>query len=132
MSEYVPLELPEHPKLAENIVHFARALRRAGLPIGTGRVVDAVLAWSKNKPVKVRNPQATRPWQHVLEPLSGYLNLGKELFNNKKLNGEGFNFGPSSEQNRTVKQLLSDLSRYWDLDINEKIFIVKDATETKL
>ena len=46
-------------------------------------VVDAVLAWSKNKPVKVRNPQATRPWQHVLEPLSGYLNLGKELFNNK-------------------------------------------------
>ena len=44
MSEYVPLELPEHPKLAENIVHFARALRRAGLPIGTGRVVDAVLA----------------------------------------------------------------------------------------
>ena len=44
MSEYVPLELPEHPKLAENIVHFARALRRAGLPIGTGRVVDAVSA----------------------------------------------------------------------------------------
>ena len=79
-----------------------------------------------DKPVKVRNPQATRPWQHVLEPLSGYLNLGKELFNNKKLNGEGFNFGPSSEQNRTVKQLLSDLSRYWDLDIDEKIFIVKD------
>ncbi len=44
MSEYVPVELPEHPKLAENIVHFARALRRAGLPIGTGRVVDAVSA----------------------------------------------------------------------------------------
>ena len=44
MSEHVPLDLPEHPKLAENIVHFARALRRAGLPIGTGRVVDAVSA----------------------------------------------------------------------------------------
>ena len=105
---------------------------RAGNVIGGGDwakdriVVDAVLAWSKNEPVKVRNPQATRPWQHVLEPLSGYLNLGKELFNNKKLNGEGFNFGPSSEQNRTVKELLSDLSKYWDLDINEKIFIVKD------
>jgi len=44
MSEYAPLDLPEHPKLAENIVHFARALRRAGLPIGTGRVVDAIEA----------------------------------------------------------------------------------------
>jgi len=117
-------------KLRESNVCLAVA--RAGNVIGGGDwakdriVVDAVLAWSKNKPVKVRNPQATRPWQHVLEPLSGYLNLGKELFNNKKLNGEGFNFGPSSEQNRTVKELLSDLSRYWNLDINEKIFIVKD------
>ena len=50
------------------------AVARAGNVIGGGDwakdriVVDAVLAWSKNKPVKVRNPQATRPWQHVLEP----------------------------------------------------------------
>ena len=44
MSECAPLDLPENLKLAENIVHFARALRRAGLPIGTGRVVDAIEA----------------------------------------------------------------------------------------
>ena len=44
MSEYTPLDLPEHPKLAENIVHFARDLRQAGLHIGTGRVVDAIKA----------------------------------------------------------------------------------------
>ena len=44
MSEYTPLDLPEHPKLAENIFHFARALRQAGLQIGTGRVVDAITA----------------------------------------------------------------------------------------
>ncbi|WP_298835421.1 VWA domain-containing protein [uncultured Roseobacter sp.] len=44
MPEYIPLELPENPKLAGNITHFARALRRAGLPVGTGRVIDAIRA----------------------------------------------------------------------------------------
>src|SRR5210317_1431999 len=42
MAEYVPLEIPENPKLAQNIIHFGRALRRAGLPIGPGRVIDAI------------------------------------------------------------------------------------------
>ena len=44
MAEYIPLEIPDHPRLAQNIIHFARALRRAGLPIGTGRVIDAIQA----------------------------------------------------------------------------------------
>ena len=44
MAEYAPFDLPDTPRLAENIVHFARALRRAGLPIGTGRVIDAIAA----------------------------------------------------------------------------------------
>jgi len=44
MAEYIPLELPDNPRLAENITHFARALRKAGLPIGTGRVIDAIRA----------------------------------------------------------------------------------------
>ena len=44
MPEYAPLEIPENPKLAHNITHFARALRRAGLPVGTGRVIDAIRA----------------------------------------------------------------------------------------
>ena len=46
MARYHPLHLPDDPKLAQNIMHFARALRRAGLPIGTGRVIDAIEAVS--------------------------------------------------------------------------------------
>ena len=44
MPEYAPLDIPEHPKLAQNILHFARALRKAGLPVGTGRAIDAIRA----------------------------------------------------------------------------------------
>jgi CDP-glucose 4,6-dehydratase len=98
------------------------AVARAGNVIGGGDwakdriVVDCIVSWSKKKKVKIRNPDATRPWQHVLEPLSGYLNLGKELYLNKTLSGESFNFGPISEQNYTVKKLLKDLATYWDFE----------------
>lgn len=96
------------------------AIGRAGNVIGGGDwakdriVVDCMKAWSKNKTVEIRSPKATRPWQHVLEPLSGYLDLGSSLFLEDNLNGESFNFGPRAEQNHTVKQLLEDLSKYWD------------------
>ena len=92
---------------------------RAGNVIGGGDwakdriVVDCVTAWSKNQPVEIRSPNATRPWQHVLEPLSGYLLLGKHLWEQEQLNGEAFNFGPRAEQNRSVKDLIADLSKYW-------------------
>ncbi|MBC8052959.1 MAG: CDP-glucose 4,6-dehydratase [Sphingobacteriaceae bacterium] len=95
------------------------AIGRAGNVIGGGDwakdriVVDSVLSWSKGKPVEIRSPKATRPWQHVLEPLSGYLWLGASLENNEALNGEAFNFGPKAEQNRTVVELLADLSADW-------------------
>ncbi|PQJ21107.1 CDP-glucose 4,6-dehydratase [Tenacibaculum sp. SG-28] len=101
------------------------AIGRAGNVIGGGDwakdriVVDCMLAWSKGAGVEIRSPKATRPWQHVLEPLSGYLKLGLELYNDKKLNGEGFNFGPRAEQNRTVQQLLEDLSECWSTEVNE-------------
>jgi CDP-glucose 4,6-dehydratase len=108
------------------------AVARAGNVIGGGDwakdriVVDAVVAWSQSEKVEVRRPQATRPWQHVLEPLSGYLSLGQSLYNDKKLNGEGFNFGPRAEQNRTVRELLSDLSGYWDFNKSDDAFTVTD------
>ena len=108
------------------------AVARAGNVIGGGDwakdriVVDAVSAWSQSERVEIRSPLATRPWQHVLEPLSGYLNLGRDLFNNKELNGEGFNFGPRAEQNRTVKELLADLSKYWNFNDSSDAFIVTD------
>ena len=96
------------------------AIGRAGNVIGGGDwakdriVVDCMKAWSNGEVVEIRAPKATRPWQHVLEPLSGYLNLGAELYADKSLHGEAFNFGPRAEQNHTVEELLIDLSKYWD------------------
>jgi CDP-glucose 4,6-dehydratase len=108
------------------------AIARAGNVIGGGDwakdriVVDAVVAWHQGEKVEIRSPEATRPWQHVLEPLSGYLNLGQKLYCDKKYNGEGFNFGPRAEQNRTVKELLQDLSKYWEFDNNADAFTITD------
>ncbi len=106
------------------------AVARAGNVIGGGDwakdriIVDAISAWIKEEKVEIRSPKATRPWQHVLEPLSGYLNLGMKLHKEKFLNGEGFNFGPLSTEDKTVKELLTDLSAYWDLNNSvEKILI---------
>ena len=106
------------------------AVARAGNVIGGGDwakdriIVDAISAWNKENKVEIRSPQATRPWQHVLEPLSGYLNLGMKLHKNKFLNGEAFNFGPMTKEDKTVKELLTDLSAYWDLrENNEKIIV---------
>lgn len=96
------------------------ATGRAGNVIGGGDwakdriVVDCVRNWSEGNPVEIRSPSATRPWQHVLEPLSGYLALGAALFADRALVGQSFNFGPRAEQNRSVLELLNDLSKYWD------------------
>jgi len=104
------------------------AIGRAGNVIGGGDwakdriVVDCMQAWSKGKYVETRAPKATRPWQHVLEPISGYLNLGAELNKNIKLHGEAFNFGPKAEQNRTVEDLLIDLSKYWDFKNTNNVY----------
>ncbi len=108
------------------------SIGRAGNVIGGGDwakdriVVDCMEAWSEGKSVEIRSPEATRPWQHVLEPLSGYLNLGAELYANDLLHGEAFNFGPRAEQNHTVKQLLEDLSVYWNFDDSKEAFCVTD------
>ncbi|MCC6068771.1 CDP-glucose 4,6-dehydratase [Ferrovum sp. PN-J185] len=93
---------------------------RAGNVIGGGDwakdriVVDCIKKWIKGEPVDIRSPFSTRPWQHVLEPLSGYLHLGYMLHINKNLNGSSYNFGPRSEQNRTVIELIEDLYQGWE------------------
>jgi CDP-glucose 4,6-dehydratase len=108
------------------------AIGRAGNVIGGGDwandriVVDCMKAWSKDNSVEIRSPDATRPWQHVLEPLSGYLTLGLELDKREELHGEAFNFGPRAEQNHTVRQLLEDLSQYWGIDNVNDAFKVID------
>lgn len=96
----------------ENISKIKIAVARAGNVIGGGdwaedRIVpDIFRAWSNKKEVFIRNKYATRPWQHVLEPLSGYLLLAKELSIGKCNNGEAFNFGPNADQNYSVEEIL--------------------------
>jgi CDP-glucose 4,6-dehydratase len=95
---------------------------RAGNVIGGGdwaafRIVpDCIKAWTNGESVEIRSPEATRPWQHVLEPLSGYLAIASHLTLDAKMNGESFNFGPHAEYSKTVKGLLDDLSKYWSLE----------------
>ena len=94
-------------------------ITRAGNVIGGGDwakdriVVDCMKSWSKNNPVTIRNPNATRPWQHVLEPLSGYLLLASTLVSSSKYHGQAYNFGPSSTQNYPVGDLIREMSKYW-------------------
>ena len=108
------------------------ATGRAGNVIGGGDwandriIVDCIKNWSKGKIVKIRNPMSTRPWQHVLEPLSGYLGLGLELSKNQKLCGESFNFGPKNEKSKSVETLIKDLRKYWEHNTIDKGFVVEN------
>lgn len=95
------------------------AVGRAGNVIGGGdwafdRIIpDAVRAWDKGSILNIRNPNATRPWQHVLEPLSGYLTLAAALANDSSLMGEAFNFGPPPDQSYSVAELLKQMELHW-------------------
>jgi CDP-glucose 4,6-dehydratase len=98
--------------------HLKVATARAGNVIGGGdwaadRIVpDAIRALSADGPVDVRNPSATRPWQHVLEPLGGYLLLAEKL-SRGKAEASAFNFGPSLEANRSVRELVKQMLLHW-------------------
>ena len=91
---------------------------RAGNVIGGGDwsenrlIPDCIKTFSNNKKMLVRNPASTRPWQHVLEVLSGYINLAEYLNKNKKIHGEAFNFGPD-KKNYSVKEVLKKISTFW-------------------
>ena len=106
---------------------------RAGNVIGGGdwsedRIVpDCIKAWSKGEIVQLRSPSSTRPWQHVLEPLSGYLLLGSKLYNNDSLHGESFNFGPQIAENNSVLDLVKTMSEFW-----EKVKWISNEDEMKL
>lgn len=99
------------------------ATARAGNVIGGGdwakdRIVpDCARAWAAGKPVELRSPEATRPWQHVLEPLSGYLWLGSLLLRDHDglfpVSGEAFNFGPAADVNNSVAEITQALGTHW-------------------
>ena len=109
------------------------ATARAGNVIGGGdwaqeRIIpDCMRAWSKGEVVEIRSPNATRPWQFVMEPLSGYLNLAQELFLNNDLNGHSFNFGPLAQYSHTVENILCDLSELWRFKKSSDAYKITDV-----
>ena len=103
---------------------------RAGNVIGGGDwaedrlIPDILKSFESNKPVIIRNPLSTRPWQHVLEPLSGYLVLAQQLFSNGDDFAEGWNFGPKEEDSKPISWILDKMltdwgnGAGWELDTN--------------
>jgi CDP-glucose 4,6-dehydratase len=98
---------------------LALASVRAGTVIGGGDwgpdrlVPDVITAFHKNESVKIRNPNAIRPWQHVLDPLSGYLMLAEKLWSAGTEYSQAWNFGPSDQSARPVKWVVEYLSDRW-------------------
>ncbi len=93
---------------------------RAGNVIGGGDwakdrlFTDIVLSIVDSKKVYIRSPYSTRPWQHVLEALSGYLNIGQKLLEEKIEFSTAWNFGPSYDGDLTVEQVVKNVKKYWD------------------
>ena len=96
---------------------YAMATARAGNVIGGGDwaldrlIPDCVRSINNNIPIEIRNPIAVRPWQHVLEPLSGYLLLGEKLLTDGKKYADGFNFGPNEESVLTVADVAQRVTK---------------------
>ena len=110
-----------HPELyQEHGVALASA--RAGNVIGGGDwaedrlIPDIMRAITKGEPVNIRNPHAIRPWQHVLEPLSGYLVLAQTLVEEGSAFAEGWNFGPNDEDAKPVQWIVKHLTESWGND----------------
>ena len=99
--------------------NVAIASARAGNVIGGGDwskdrlIPDVLRSYNQGNQVVIRNPKATRPWQHVIEPLSGYLILAEELYNNGQAFAESFNFGPRDEDCQSVESILNTINIHW-------------------
>ncbi len=106
-------------KAADQTSSLAIATARAGNVIGGGdwavdRIVpDAMRAAALGLPITVRNPGSTRPWQHVLEPLAGYLQLAEQLSIDPQRHATAYNFGPELGANRSVRELVEHLLQHW-------------------
>lgn len=110
-SYFNPLHYDQH--------QVALASARAGNVIGGGDwaddrlIPDILRAISAGQPVIIRNPQAIRPWQHVLEPLAGYLQLAQKLYEDGVAYAEGWNFGPNDEDARPVQWIVEQIVQQW-------------------
>ena len=109
---------------------------RAGNVIGGGdwspnRIfTDCIQSWSKKRKVKIRNPKSTRPWQHVLDVIFGYMKLAVSLKKKPGLSGEAFNFGPDKSNLRVI-DVLNKIKYFWP-KINWKVQKQKYFKENKL
>jgi len=115
-------------------IHIASV--RAGNVIGGGDwsenrlIPDLVRAIFENKPLEIRSPQSTRPWQHVLEPLSGYLSLALALSENREAFQGAWNFGPESGDIKTVKEII-EISESLDFKTKLQIASTPKKKEAK-
>ena len=121
---------------------------RAGNVIGGGDwaedrlIPDILRSFQNNQPVVIRNPHAIRPWQHVLEPLSGYLLVAQHLFSDGTAFAEGWNFGPTDDDAKSVQYIVEQMLTFWgdgaswQLDCNahphEANFLRLDCSKAKL
>lgn len=100
----------------------AIATVRAGNVIGGGDwaqdrlIPDILAAFEQGRKVNIRNPHAIRPWQHVMEPLRGYLTLAEQLFEHGPSFGEGWNFGPNDEDAKSVGWIVEEMAALWGSD----------------
>ena len=110
----------------------AIATARAGNVIGGGDwaqdrlIPDILTAFQSGKTVEIRNPNSTRPWQHVLEPLSGYLLLAQRLYDEGPNYAEAWNFGPSNDDTMPVSWIIQEMSNLWEKGGHWKL----DGTES--
>jgi len=114
-----------------NLDIISLATARAGNVIGGGDwsqdrlIPDIIDAFEQGRTLKIRNPNSIRPWQHVMEPLRGYLTLAEKMFENGPSFGEAWNFGPRDEDARTVAWIVEQManlwgsSTKWDLDLGK-------------
>ena len=110
-SYFNPKDYAKHGKAVASV--------RAGNVIGGGDwsadrlIPDCIRFIEAGKNIEIRSPRATRPWEHVLEPLSGYLKVGERLLENPAAYATSFNFGPKIEANRTVWEVVQKLAAYY-------------------
>ena len=105
----------------------ATATVRAGNVIGGGDwahdrlIPDILAAFERGSRVCIRNPYAIRPWQHVMEPLRGYLMLAEQLFEHGPIFGEGWNFGPNDEDAKPVGWIVEQMAALWGADAQSQL-----------
>lgn len=105
----------------------AVASARAGNVVGGGDwgkdrlVPDIMRSFLERRPLYIRNPEATRPWQHVLDPVGGYLTLAERLYEDGARYAEAWNFGPADEEPLPVGKLVERILEHWDSDVDVEL-----------